>query len=568
MTPVTRLGDYRITAHLTGDAFGTLHRGVRVEGGAFGRHALIRRFDVKWLGAGLRVALSESVAQSLRLGEARGLAPHCRIYYQAAEPWISYDLDPGLTLAELLRLGRAQGMVFGLEHVLTVLRDLASVLEHLHERKVAHGLLVPELVWVTHEGSVLLLDAPVAPQLRRVMGSRPVAGLEALAQAPATGAARDLYLLACLGWQMLTLEPSVPTQPEALLTALEAWGKGSEQGLPEPLRVLFARMVGLEPPFRDLAEFQAESGIALHLEDQAPSTFNLAFLVHTLLRDRIPAELRELEAERAATWTVSAAVPSLTEPAAAPKPPARSGRALAVAGGLTLLAAVGVLISQRRGFQENEALRSALATAQRQQAEREQIKVDVETSLQRESERKSKLQAQLTEARDAAKLEALQRELEAVRLRQVELQARQAKARVDVEEAAAQARRLQVKSMPAPAASSPAPKVALPMAPIPEAQPAAAAAAPVPKPAVVNGDAPPRLQAPLPWAPPADFRGSLRVRVFVSEGGRALRAMVIDGAGGAAELAASEAALRGTYQPALAGGKPVRAWLEVALTSR
>ncbi len=564
MKAVSRLGEYRLTARLAEDAFGTLHRAVRVEGGAFGRHALIRRFNPRWLGAGLRVALAESLPQSLRLGEARGLAPHCRIYHQAAEPWISYDLDPGLTLAELLQLCRNQGMALGLEHALTVMRDLATVLEHLHERNVAHGLLVPELVWVTHEGSVSLLDAPVAPQLRRVLGTAVIPGLEVLAQAPPAGAPRDLYLLACLGWRMLTLEPVVPPSTEALLAALETWARASEGGLPNSLRHLFARMVGREAPFQDLGEFQAESGIALQLDEYAPSTFNLAFLVHTMLRERIPAELRELEAERAATWTVSTQVPALGVSVPPAPTRARSWKGLGMAAALLLAAGGGVFFSQRSGAQETEDLRKALAGAQRSQAERDQIRADVEASLQREAERKARLQAQLADSRDAAKLESIQRELEAVRVRQAELHMRQAKAKAEAEEAAAQAQRLQAKSAAVPSA----PKPAVAMQPVPEPPKTQPAPAPAPRPPMSPSDAPARIQSLAGWAKPATFRGPLRLRVFISEEGRPLRALVIEGAGAAIDAAATEAALRSTYQPALASGKPVRAWVEVDFTSK
>ncbi|HJV21267.1 MAG TPA: hypothetical protein VJ570_01165 [Holophagaceae bacterium] len=558
MRSVTRLGDYRLTARLAEDPFGTLHRAVRVEGGAFGRHGLIRRFDPRWLTAGLGAALAESVPQSLRLGEARGLAAHCRIYHQAPEPWISYDLDPGLTLAELLRLCRAQGMVLGLDHALTVLRDLAGVLEHLHLRGVPHGLLVPELVWITTEGSVLLLDAPVAPQLRRVLGGAPVPGLEVLAQAPPSGAARDLYLLACLGWGLLTLEPRVPPRAEALVASLEAWAQGAEGGLPAPLRRLFARMVGVEEGFADFAAFQAESGIALRLEDHAPSTFNLAFLVHTLLRERIPAEVRELEAERAGTWTVSAAVPALAE-APAQAAPGRSWRALGLAGGLVLAAGAGLFFTQRSGSREAEGLRRALAEAQRRQAERDQARVDVEASLQRESERRARLQAQVAEARDVAKVEALQRELEAARVRQVELQARQAKARAEAEEAAALARRLQARAAAAPVAPAPRP---VPPAPQPVVIQTVAPQAPPPKAVASTGEAPARLLQQAPW------KGApVRLRVFVGEGGRALRALAAEGSG-PTDAAAVDAALRSTYQPAWAGGKATRGWVEVELSGR
>ncbi len=571
MKPTTRLGEYVITARLAEDAFGTLHRAVRVEGGGFGRHALLRRFEPALLAAGLRATLKESVPQSLQVGEARGLAPHCRIYHAAAEPWITYDLDPGLPLSEMLELCRAQGMALGLEHVLTVLRDLAGVLDHLQSRGVPHGLLLPELVWVTHEGSVLLLDAAMAPQVRGALAGWPQGRPRVLDQAPAGSLDRDLYLLACLGWQMLTLGRTVPSRPEDLRDTLVAAAASLEAGLPPSLLALFERMVGLGPRYQDFAAFHAESLVVLNLEDHAPSTFNLAFLIHTLLRDRIPTEQRQLASERAATWTVSAAVPVLSQ--LPPPVPARRRPWITVAAlGAVLGASVlGVLFFQRAGSRESDALRRALAEAQRQQAEREQVKADVEATLQREVERRARLQAQLGEARDAARLEALNRELEATRDRQAELQARQARARAEAEAAAQQARRLQARvpaalPMAPPQGPAPAPSAPRPAPPLP-AEPAVPLKAVPPKVEVAT-DAPPRLLAPLAWNPPGSWKGAVRLRVFVGEGGRALRVLVAEGPGGAVDAAAQEAALKGTYQSGLSGGRPQRSWLEVELSAR
>lgn len=558
-----RLGDYRLTAELARDPFGTLHRAVRVEGGAFGRHALLRRFDPALLAGGLRERLGEAIAHSLRMGEARGLAPHCRIYHRAGEPWVAYDLEPGLSLADLLKACRSQGLPLGLDHVLTVMRDLAGVLERLHEKGVDHGLLVPSLVWVSFEGAVTLLDAPVAPLLREMLRPPFAPGLEALAQAPASGAARDLHLLACLGWQMLTQASKVPERPEALLEHLDAWSHEGDQPLAPALREIFARMVGLGPAFADLAAFQEASGVALHLEDHAPSTFNLAFLVHTALRERVTADLRALDAERVATWTVSQTVPIL--PVAPPAAPRRRRRGALWGGlGAALLAvAGGLFLIRRAGDREAEALRQALAEAQRHKAEVDQTRADLDAKVVQEAARKQQLERELALARDAARLEALARELEAARQRQIELQARQAQVRAQAEAAEMQARRLQAKA---------AVPVALPTLPAAPSLPSASAKPlPVPPPAptalptkAAADESVPRLAqaAPLRLAGPRP-EGRLRLRVFVDEQGRPLRATVMEGPGGAVADAAVAAALASTFLPARRDGQPVRGWAEM-----
>ncbi len=549
---IPRLGDYRLTATLASDPFGSLHRAVRVEGGTFGRHALVRRFSPDLLAGGLRERLGEGIATSLKLGELRGLAPHCRIYHRAAEPWVAYDHVPGLTLAELLGICRAQGLPMGLEHALTVLRDLAGALSGIHARGLTHGLLVPELVWVSHDGTASLLDTPVAPHLRS-------AWPEGLAQAPAGGTARDLHLLACLGWRMLTLAPRLPEHPEDLRAGLEAWSQQAEVPLPDPLRELFARMVGLGPAFGSLEAFQEASGVALRLEAQAPSTFNLAFLIHTLLRDRIPAELKALEAERGALWTVSQAVPILP---AIPRPPAsgplRSAWGLAGAVGLGLVLAAGVWGVRRAGDREAGALRQALADAQRHKAEVEQAQADLEARVGAEAQRRRDLEQERALARDAARLEALTRELATTRQRQEALAADQVRAKAQVVAAEIQARRLQAKA---------AVPVGLPSVPVPPVLPPQVAVVPPPvgpPKAPPEEDQPRAIQvAPLRLGPGQRLEGRLRLRVFVDEQGRPLRATVVAGAGGPLAEAAVEAALRSTFQPARREGRAFRAWGEL-----
>ena len=503
-----RLGEYRLTAELARDAFGTLHRAVRVEEGRFGRHALIRRFAPHLLGAGLGARLGEGIALSLRLGEARGLAPHCRIYHRAAEPWIAYDLEPGVSLADLLSACRAQGLPLGLDHALTVVRELAGPLDHLHGRGLEHGLLVPSLVWVSYEGAVTLLDAPVAPLVRATVARPAGPGLEALDGAPAGGAARDLHLLGCLAWQMLTLAPGVPDGAAALLEGLDAWSANAERPLPGLLRGIFARMVGADAPYPDLAAFLEASGEALHLEDHGPSTFNLAFLVHTVLRERIAEEERALAAERTALWSLGSADPAPVLPPEVATSGRRGGRKLLALGAALLLAAAASPLVRREGRREAESLRRALAESQRKQAEADRVSAELDAHLVREAERQRTLEQALARAR--AEDEALRQRAEV---------------------AEQQARRLQAKA----AALAELPK---------EGPPSLVQAAPL------------RAGLLKPGTP-------LRLRVFVDEQGRALRATVMEGPGGAAEVAAVEAALRSTFRPARREGRAVRGWAEM-----
>jgi hypothetical protein len=555
----TRLGPYRLTAQLAKDGFGTLHRAVRAEAGAFVRHALVRRFDPALLARGLRETMGQSVQISLRVGEARGLAPHCRIYHSQEEPWIAYDLAPGLTLADLIAACRSQGRSLGLDQVLPVIRDLAEVLDHLHQRGLDHGLLVPQLVWVSYEGAITVLDVPVFQGVRAALAKHPMPGLEALQWAPADGAARDLHLLGVLGWQMLTLEPHIPQEPSAMMAALETASASQGMVITGPLRQLFARMVGLAPRFADLESFLVESGKVMHQEDYAPSTFNLAFLLHTLFHERIAEEEKRMDAERAAVWTISQAVPVVAA-AKAPLPSRRPRWKPALVGLSALAVAVSVgIVMRRRGHGETEALRTELALAQRHRAEVVQAQADLDVALAQEKERRQRWEQERAEAKDALQQEQLRRAVEEVQAQQLELQARVKKARADAERAEAQARLLQMKSDSKNKVVIPSPS-APPISP----QPTVATAPPASSSSLVMGSSPAKL---LQQAPAKVGLGAkVRVRVFVSESGRPLRATVVEGPGGAINDAAVDTALASTFQSAYREGHPVRDWVDVVLT--
>ncbi len=565
----TRLGSYRLTARLAKDAFGTLHRAVRVEGGAFGRHALVRRFDPVLLARGLRESMDQSVQISLRLGEARGLAPHCRIYHSQEEPWIAYDLAPGLTLADLIKACREQGMTLGLDQVLPVIRDLAEVLDHLHHCGLDHGLLVPELVWVSYEGAVTVLDVPVFPGVRAALASQRMPGLEALTQAPAEGAARDLHLLGLLGWQMLTLEERPLGSPEALMRALEAAAVSQSIELTSPLRQLFARMIGLEARFSDLEAFLIESGKVMNQEDYAPSTFNLAFLLHTLFRERIAEEEKRMAEERAATWTISQAVPILTEAKAPPAPKRSLMKPVVMGVSAVAVAAILVIGVRRQGHEEAEALRTELALAQRHRAEVAQAQADLDEAVAVEKQRRQRWEQERAEAKDALQQDQLRRAVEASQAQEAELQAKVKKARIEAERAEAQARALQAKADPKTKATGvttvPPPSsipVTGPVA-VPMPQPAVAAPTPQASPAL-SSTFPAKLLQQAPAK--AGVGAKVRLRVFVNEAGRALRATVMEGPGGNVNDAAMEAVLASTFQAAQRDGHPVRDWVEVSLT--
>jgi hypothetical protein len=172
---------------------------------------------------------------------------------------------------------------------------------------------------------------------------------------------------------------------------------------------------------------------------------------------------------------------------------------------------------------------------------------DLDHHDQEEKDRRARVQQQLSEAKDAVVQAELQRQLEEARKRQAVLEQQQAKLEAEQRKLADARQAYERKAAAAP-----------------EAPPSRSPAA-VP---LVIQDAPPRLLGQLTAGYPPGFRGAadtrVRVRVFISEQGRAQKAMVMDGDPALGDMA-KQAALAATYSPALRAGAPARDWVTVTI---
>ncbi len=561
MNPQTRLGDYDLVAELASDPFGSLHRAVKFDGGLFKRHALVRRFNPDWLSAGLREGLSDGVRISLGLGEARGLAPHCRIY-DSETPLVAYDLQPGKPLGVLIETLRGMQLPMGLEHVLTVMRDLAQTIAHIHERGFEHGMLNAHQIWVTYEGATTLLDATFAAAERTCLSRMKEApqSLQNLGTAPKTGFSRDIFLLASLGWQMMTLESKVPADGVALLQSLDAWAVQSGQPLPNHLRTLFARMVGINAPFRNLDEFLDLATESLHAEEDHFSTFNLAFLMHTAFREIIPAEERAMKVEREALYLppqegFASPMVNETAPLKRRAPLRWLGAGLAAAAVSTVL-----FLALRSSSREAQTLRGSLAESEVNAAQLAQVAADRGRAL-KEVKASQVLQDEMTRENLNENKPGIARALGIQSPASVEPKRKEiASPSIPEKTPPAAPPKPQVQPTPLAIKTSPAP-VSIP-GPAPAATPSASTA---------TQDRAARLLSIPSVTAPAEARGSLpakvNLRVFVDDSGKPLRVMVVDGSSRhpALDAAATRAALQGVYQPAYHGGRPARDWVEVTL---
>lgn len=282
---------------------------------------------------------------------------------------------------------------------------------------------------------------------------------------------QDLFALGSMFYELLTLDrlPGAPGIPAALAGAtLKA---AQEEGpVPDDVLGLLRRLLLVEQPFATAAEFNATLERVLYDGDYSPTTFNLAFLMHTLFREESERDAQAIKADQG---THFAPAPAPVEAAAGASKPG-GGRTLNLllgSGVVVALCGVGGMfyLSQQKDRQhqlEQQSMQAKLAAFQ--QAKEAADAKDAELAKQQEAQKaledmfgKQAEEGATQEARAAAK-----RDLEAARQKTKDL----ARQRAEV------AKEKQRLIYQAPAGPMPVPQGPLVQAPAPAAQPAADAA--------------------------------------------------------------------------------------------
>jgi len=301
MTTYTALGSTLLAECLAVDPFGSMHRGIERDGSPAGRNVLVRRYHDTWLSEGLLARHSEIRRNLIYLGSVQ-LFQGVHLSQDDA-PHLVWPLCQGRSLATVLRVAEEQELPFGLDQSLFLIWVLSHHIAQLHRAKLPLGFLSPHRVWVGFDGLVELLDAPVITILEDILPNVPGA-MEAMApyrQGPhREGIMHDAFQMGALLFKMLFHKPLPMDIPldHSIETARLQSPEGTEP-LPVLIKELLARLLGLSRPFADLEALEAHLENTMFGDDSFnPTTFGLAFTMHTLFRKEVELEKQAMEAER------------------------------------------------------------------------------------------------------------------------------------------------------------------------------------------------------------------------------------------------------------------------------
>ncbi len=624
MGTYTRLGSYLLASELASDPFGAIHRAVVIAGSSFDRHVLVRTFSEELIQAGMNTRLAEAGRVVPLLEGAKIFGQGYRIE-SGKVPHVVWDHVPGRSLAQLIDEAKQEQIPFSVDHAFTVIQGVAQGIVEMHTNGVSHGVLSPHSVWVSFDGTTQLVDAPFASLAKSMLAKAPSARheLASFLQGPEDNALQqDLFALGAMLYELLTFE-CLPVGADLQTVLDQATLKAAQEDgpLPAEIRAFLGRLLLSRQSFTTIEAFSADLEHVLYEGEYSPTTFNMAFFMHTLFREENDRDATAMEAERgdnylvytAAGETLRSRPPQLGQMVGlAEVQTSKKNSALLIGGGLVAVVVLGLGYFFLGRHRTDPAIVKQLEELQSLKAKIEQQKADLDAKAKAESENTAQLQKRLTETKSADEKTKIQKQIEEAQQRRLDLERQQKEAeqrlaeqrqneqrlaeqkqaeqkqaeQKQAEQKQAEQKQAEQKQAEQKQASESKPAVpppALRPTPVPEApkpqsvpeppnavastasaasQPAPVAA-PVYEPArIVNQFVPiyPQRAIQLRWGINQDQK--VRLKVFVGEQGQALKVSVIEGVVGTYgfDEAAIEAANKSTFSPATRDGKPVRGW--------
>ncbi|HEX9081126.1 MAG TPA: energy transducer TonB [Holophagaceae bacterium] len=600
MGTYTRLGSYLLASELGADPLGAVHRAVVTAGSSFDRHVLVRAFTEEMFQAGMGTRLAEASRVVPLLGGARLFGQGYRVE-GGKTPHVAWDYVPGRSLAQLIEKAKHEQIPFGVDHALTVIQGVAQGIVQMHAKGVSHGILSPHSVWVSFEGATQIVDAPFAALAKGMLAKAPTAKqkLAPYLQGPESDAVQqDLFSLGALLYELLTFE-RVPTGGDLQGALDRATLKAAQEEAPLPgeIRAFLGRLMLGRQPFPSMEAFNGELERVLYDGEYSPTTFNMAFFMHTLFREENDRDATAMKAEQGDNYLAyTAAGESLRSGATrvehidghAEEKANQKNKTVLIGGliGAAVVLGLGYMIFGRPKV--DPAMQKQLAELQLLKVQIEQQKADLDAKAQAEAQKTAQIEKQLSETKSVDEKAKLQKQLEEAQKRKADLERQRQQADAQQRQLAEQQRAAEARAAavekatpPPPPPPPPAPKEEPKPTPVPEApKPAPMAPAPTPMPA-----AQPAFQAPAVEVPPRvvnqvppsfplraqqmrwelNKEHDVHLRVFVGEQGQPLKVMVKQGIPGpyGFDEAAIEAANKSTFAPGTRDGKPVRGWIEI-----
>jgi TonB family protein len=444
-------GSFVLVDQLTETSLGQIYKAIPLEGEPVLQYLIVLDKEI--------LATSEAatlfLAHSQKWKELRDLYTLNLLEsgQEGNDLYYTFEYTQGRLLSDVLDKCMTEGLPLATDQAVYLAERAAGALVSLSTQGIFAGHLSPEQILITFEGEVKIL-----PCVLRDLQTTPVLALDIIRETlkylpekqrkgmPAKGST-DRYALGTLLFEFLCREPfftgAEDFQAQARLEEnLQA--EGLAEAIPENLMAVLKRAILRDQPdsYADLDSLKAGLDKLITSGEYSPTTFNMAFLMHSLFRGEDDEETKKDEgffaldrepfkptppepepeevAEASARARVEAPARELDETFGVEPPRSKRGLFIGL-GALAIIIVIGVLawlaFMGPKGPTEAEIQAQVDAKVTEERTRLQERETQISAQLQQAEQEKQELEQQLSNAQTEDERLAAQQRLQETQAR-------------------------------------------------------------------------------------------------------------------------------------------------------
>lgn len=314
MTDYWVLGDYLVSEKIKEDFVTTVYRGIYAPSGKFEKFVFVRQLNDGIVGAeGLKKEVYSNFKTVSKLSGA-SIAKTVDVIENEKGFFTVSEFEDGRFLSDAIDKSKSDGFPFSIDHALLIANKLTAALSFSYSKGVKHGFVTPKSIKISFEGDVKLYDFAWSPFLSGISKSNPqfVKQFQAYIHPSVTesgkgGEIYDVFSIGSIIFSLLTGKPFVenngfPDVEKKVNEAVLSTSSFGDEPIPEDIKKILIKALDVTNGYKSMSEFNEDLENLIFSGDYSPTTFNLAFFMHSLYREESEQSAKVLELEKTANY--------------------------------------------------------------------------------------------------------------------------------------------------------------------------------------------------------------------------------------------------------------------------